>query len=166
MLLFHQARDVDEVGEVVQFVLVYLLLDGLDLCQDGVADFLELSDIPDREHVPFLDVLIYHGREHVLALLNNLEKGHVEFDLGEDFGAFADDLNGVEFLDDGVVFGEGDVLHVDHDLFERHVILASQRQLHLHRLHQHFVDALVLDVELPFLVVQSIQNRLQVRYLR
>jgi len=71
-------------------------------------------------------------------------------------------LHCVELLDDGVVFGERDVLEVDHDLVEGNVVIAAQLQLHLHGFDEQFVNTFVLDMELLLLVVETVHYGLQV----
>jgi hypothetical protein len=54
-----------------------------------------------------------------------LSEGHIEFHLFESLGFLTDLLDGVELLDDGVVFGEGDVFEIDHDFIERNVVITT-----------------------------------------
>jgi hypothetical protein len=75
-------------------------------------------------------------------------------------------LDGVEVLNDGVVLGKGDVLDVNHNFLERHVVLAAQLEFDLYGLDEHPINTFVLYMKLPLLVVEPIQDVLEVRYFR
>lgn len=76
----------------------------------------------------------------------------------------------VQFLQDEQLIGDelvilnGNFVYVDQHLFDWNVSLAAQLQLYLHAFDQDLVHFLVLSVELPLLVVDSVQQILDIRH--
>ena len=75
-------------------------------------------------------------------------------------------LQDQQLIGDELVVLNGNFVYVDQHLFDGNVSLAAQPQLYLHSLDQDLIHLLVLSVELPLLVVDTIQQILDIRHFR
>lgn len=72
LLILQDLRDVDEERQVVHVVAVDLLLHGLDLCQQGVGDLLQLLDGADSNDAVSAELVLDQAGNHVLAVVDDV----------------------------------------------------------------------------------------------
>lgn len=116
-------------------------------------------------HLVLPALVLDNLRYHILAVVDYLSDRHVQLHLSKPLRLLIDALDCLKLGHYIVLLTQGDVLYVNQDFFNGNVLATTDRQFYLHCLHQDLVSLCVGPVELGFLVVHSVQEVFQVRYL-
>jgi hypothetical protein len=167
LLSFHQFGEIDEESQLV-FLPVDIFLEGLYLCEEAIGAGEEEGIGLHSHDLVLLHLVVDQFLHHQFVVVDYLSNCHIYFHLFENLTFLANLLDGLQVVDDlsVVVAGYRDVLEINQHLVNGDVLGTAQLQLHLHRLHQHRVHALVGRVELLLLVVDPVQQVFQVRHFR